>query len=100
VKPVIYHPEASAEFDAAAERYESLAAGLGGSFIDEVEAIVARIEESPGQFPVWPGNPRFQKAVLPETFPFVVFFRELNDCVRILAVAHGARKPGYWARRR
>jgi hypothetical protein len=23
-----------------------------------------------------------------------VFFRELNDCIRIVAVAHGARKPG------
>jgi toxin ParE1/3/4 len=100
VKPVIYHPEASAEFDAAVERYESLSVGLGESFVDEVEAIVARIEESPAQFPVWQGNPRFRKAVLPETFPFVVFFRELNDCIRILAVAHGARKPGYWARRK
>lgn len=100
MKPVIYHPEVSAEFDAAAERYESLSVGLGESFVDDVEAIVARIEESPAQFPVWRGNPRFRKAVLPETFPFVVFFRELDDCIRILAVAHGARKPGYWARRK
>jgi plasmid stabilization system protein ParE len=99
VKPVVYHPDASAEFDAAVERYESLSVGLGESFVDEVEAIVARIEESPAQFPVWQGNPSFRRAVLPETFPFVVFFRELNDCIRILAVAHGARKPGYWARR-
>jgi hypothetical protein len=74
VKAVIYHPEASVEFDAAVERYESLSVGLGESFVDEVEAIVARIEESPAQFPVWQGNPRFRKAVLPETFPFVVFF--------------------------
>ena len=100
MKPVIYHPEASAEFGAAVERYESLAVGLGESFVDEVEAIVTRIVESPAQFPVWQGNPRFRKAVLPETFPFAVFFRELNDCIRILAVAHGARKPGYWARRK
>jgi hypothetical protein len=50
----------------------SLSAGLGGSFIDKVEAIVARIEKSPAQFPAWPGDPRFQKAVLPETFPWVV----------------------------
>jgi toxin ParE1/3/4 len=100
VKPVVYHPEASAEFDAAVERYESLSVGLGESFVDEVEAIVARIEESPAQFPVWQGNPSFRKAVLPETFPFVVYFRELKDCIRILAVAHGARKPRYWARRK
>jgi hypothetical protein len=41
VKPVIYHPEASAELDAAVKRYESLSVGLGESFVDEVEAIVA-----------------------------------------------------------
>ena len=99
MKPVIYHPEARAEFDAAADRYESHSVGLGNSFIDEVEAIVARIAESPAQFPVWHGNRRFRKAVLPETFPFVVFFRELDDHIRIFAIAHGARKPGYWARR-
>ena len=52
MKPVLYHPEASAEFNAAADRYESLSAGLGDSFIDEVAAVVARIEESPAQFPV------------------------------------------------
>jgi hypothetical protein len=79
VKPVIYHPEARAEFDAAAERYESLSVGLGESFVDAVEAIVARIEEAPAQFPVWEANPRVRKAVLPETFPFVVFFREMES---------------------
>ena len=94
MKPVIYHPEASAEFDAAAERYESLSIGLGESFIDEVEAIVARIEEFPAQFPVWQGNARFQKAVLPETFPFVVFFRELDDCVRIRTGERGGKAIG------
>ena len=40
--PIIDHPEASAEFDAAAERYESLSVGLGESFVDEVEALVTR----------------------------------------------------------
>ena len=29
LKPLIYHPEASAELDAAVERYESLSVGLG-----------------------------------------------------------------------
>jgi hypothetical protein len=94
VKPVVYHPEASAEFDAAADCYEALAVGLGNSSIDEVEAIVGRIAESPGQFPAWQGNRRFQKAVLLETFPFVVFFRELDDHIRILAIATAPASPG------
>lgn len=47
MKPVIDHPEARAELDAAAIGYESLSTGLGNSFIDEVETIVDWIEESP-----------------------------------------------------
>jgi hypothetical protein len=42
--------------------------------VDELEAIVARIEESPAQFPVWQGNPRFRKAVLPESSRSSCFF--------------------------
>jgi hypothetical protein len=61
--------------------------------MDEVETIVAalRIARS---IPRLAMQPRFQKAVVPETFPFVVFFRETNDCIRILAVAHGVASPG------
>jgi hypothetical protein len=49
--------------NACCQRYESLSVGLGESFVDEVEAIVARIEEAAAQFPVWEANPRVRKAV-------------------------------------
>lgn len=32
-------------------------------------------------------------------FPFVIGYRDLGDVVRIDAVAHTRREPGYWARR-
>lgn len=94
------HPEAQVEFDAAADLYEARSAGLGETFIVEVDAIIARISEAPLQFPRWRDRLPYRKAILPETFPFVVFFREQDDHIRILAVAHGARKPGYWRHRR
>jgi hypothetical protein len=74
VKLVLYHPEASAELAAAADRYESVSLGLGAAFVDEVAALVARIEEFPGQFPVWRGNPRFSKGGPPGDVPLCRVF--------------------------
>jgi hypothetical protein len=50
-------------------------------------------------FPPWRDNLPFRKAVLLRRFPFVVFFQDLEDEVRVFAVAHGKRRPGYWLRR-
>ena len=74
MKPVIYHPDAKAEFDAAADRYESLSVGLGESFIDEVEAVVARIEEAPAQFPVGKATHAFERRFSPRRSPSSCFF--------------------------
>jgi toxin ParE1/3/4 len=35
-----------------------------------------------------------------QRFPYVVFYREVDDRVEVIAVAHGAREPGYWRNRR
>jgi toxin ParE1/3/4 len=97
---VIYTPEARAEFDAAADWYGSRSIKAGDEFITEIEAIEARISESPAQFPVWEIDPNFRKAVLPETFPFFVYFEEVDPgTILIMAVSHGHREPGYWLRR-
>jgi len=33
-------------------------------------------------------------------FPYIVYFREKADRIEVMALAHGARAPGYWMRRR
>jgi plasmid stabilization system protein ParE len=33
-------------------------------------------------------------------FPYVLFYRELSDNIEVTAVAHGAREPGYWLKRK
>jgi plasmid stabilization system protein ParE len=42
---------------------------------------------------------RFRRAVA-QRFPYVIFFRELPDSVEVIAVAHAAREPGYWLKRK
>jgi hypothetical protein len=44
---VEFHPEAMAEFRAAAEHYEEQHSGLGSRFISSVEVAGAHIAEAP-----------------------------------------------------
>jgi plasmid stabilization system protein ParE len=99
MKPLVLAPGARAEFDAAAEWYESQAAGLGVGFVHCIDEALQRIAESPCGFPKWDVDNRFRRVVT-RKFPYLVFYRELADCIEIIAIAHGAREPGYWLKRR
>jgi hypothetical protein len=41
-----------------------------------------------------------RRALFPRPFPYVVFFYVMQANAIVLAVAHGRRRPGYWAERR
>ena len=100
--PVRIEEEAVAEVEGAALWYEARRSGLGREFYGAVEEAVsfasdfplagARIEEGPSsdliirRFPV-------------RKFPFHVVVLERSDHLRVLAVAHDRRRPGYWRTR-
>jgi hypothetical protein len=52
VMQVIFTPMARAEIVDAHDWYETRHSGLGSRFLEEVGAIVLRVEENPHQFPV------------------------------------------------
>jgi plasmid stabilization system protein ParE len=87
------HPEAIAEARAAREWYEVRNAEAAEAFMAELDLAIERIEEAPGQWLPYLANTR---RYLLRRFPFFVVFREANDRVQILAVAHARRRPGYW----
>jgi toxin ParE1/3/4 len=97
VKPVVFHPEAEAEFVAAVAYYEGQRAGLGLDLQAEVENAVARIPHNPQLCPLHK-NTQFRKWVL-RRFPYTIFYLELDSIIWIAAVAHQKRKPGYWQTR-
>ena len=99
MKPTIFAPAARAEFEAAAEWYETHADGLGERFVSCVGEIIGRIEASPAGFPIWDGDRRFRRAVA-QRFPYVIFFRDFPDSIEVTAVAHAARDPEYWLKRK
>ncbi len=62
------------------------------------EALQA-IEETPSGFPRWERDRRFRRFTM-QRFPYLVFYRDLDDRVEVVAIAHGAREPGYWRKRK
>lgn len=90
---------AEQELQNAAQHYENARAGLGVEFLQELEKLFERIAVNAHAFPKWRDDLPFRKAVLLRKFPFIVFFTEDPETVRVIAVAHGRRPPGYWLRR-
>jgi len=99
MKPAVLAPGAQAELEGAAEWYEGRREGLALRFLSHVDHALTAIEETPSAFPRWEHDPRFRKFVL-QRFPYLVFYRELRDRIEIVAIAHGAREPGYWLKRK
>jgi toxin ParE1/3/4 len=98
MKQVRFPRSARAELEQAVDCYERRRSGLGLDLQAEVETAVRRIEQNPqGGAPY--KNTRFRYRVV-QRFPYVVFYRDLEDAIWIVAVAHGKRRPDYWSRRR
>ena len=101
MKPVRLASEAVGELADSAAWYESRQAGLAVKFIDEFERTLVLISSRPASFPRlldMPPDLDIRRALLPR-FPYALVFIELGGEVRVLAVAHVKRQPGYWLNR-
>jgi plasmid stabilization system protein ParE len=88
-------PEAEEELAAAAQWYEERREGLGIQFITAMDASVAWLAQAPDSCPIWLAGYPYRKLVM-QRFPYVVFFRLVDDVIEIVAFAHAKRAPGYW----
>lgn len=99
VKPVVLLPDSQAELEGASDWYEARRDGLGLRFLLHLDEALQSIGEAPAAFPRWKQDSRFRKFTL-QRFPYLVFYREFDDRVEVVAIAHGAREPGYWRKRK
>ncbi len=90
-------PEAEQELASARAYYEAEREGLGDEFLQEMEAVADRIAALPNRFPIIRGTE--MRRALGRRFPFMLVFKVRGEVVRILAVAHQHREPGYWRTR-
>jgi plasmid stabilization system protein ParE len=96
VKRVVFHVEAEAELSSAAARYETHRSGLGLEFIVEVERATRALVSYPK---IGHRFSRRLRRVLVRRFPYGLLYRIDADAIRIVAVAHVRRRPGYWRHR-
>lgn len=95
----IVRREAELEISAALDWYESERPGLGLELASEIEKVFRDLFNRPEAWPIWrPGYPYRKRPM--ERFPYVIFYRVTESEIRVIAVAHAKRKPGYWTRRK
>ena len=92
------HPEAREEFREAAEFYRERGGNaLALALLEDFEHAAALLLEHPRLGAIWrPGRRRW----LLTRFPYALIYTVSGDQIRILAVAHHSRRPGYWRGRR
>ena len=97
MKPIIIHSEAIAELDDAIAYYDDQKIGLGLIFLAAVEYATDKIQQNPNLAAIY--NATGLRRYVIQRFPFVIFYEELEECLWIVAIAHGKRKPNYWRQR-
>ncbi|MBF0410904.1 MAG: type II toxin-antitoxin system RelE/ParE family toxin [Candidatus Riflebacteria bacterium] len=91
-----FHPSARLDLNQAVDYYEGSQLGLGYEFLEEVYATIGRIIQYPN---AWGKLSRRTRRCLTQRFPYSVVYQIKEKHVRIIAIAHSHRRPGYWLNR-
>lgn len=96
VKKTEVHPEARAEITGSLGYYKEKDPTVAEDFDVTIDAAVLLIAAKPNTWPTYLHSTR--RYVL-NRFPYSIIYREHNDAIQIIALAHHRRKPGYWSKR-
>ena len=90
-------PLALAELhDAAAFYMEKANVELGLAFVAEFERTTNLVLENPMRGAIFRGD---RRRYLLRRFPYSIIYQVTAEELRVVAVAHHRRRPGYWANR-
>lgn len=78
-------------------RYGRQNQSAGLSFLEEVERAIAQILEQPAACPVL--HPEGVRRKVLHRFPYRLYYVLESEKIRIVAIGHHKRRPGYWVRR-
>lgn len=91
-----FHPAVRDEIDDAHDWYEQRRPGLGNDFLDELQRVIAEITANPARYGF--ADTDIREGSLTR-FPYAVYYRALDDHIRVLAVYHTSRDPSGWQSR-
>jgi len=95
---VIFHRLAAREARTAARWYARHNPAAATRFQLAVDQVVQRIAATPDQGAPFRGAYRWMRV---RRFSYVLYYEIIDPSqVRVYAVAHTSRRPGYWLRRR
>jgi len=95
-KRVEYHEGATADVKNAVAWYQKRSPKAALDFIEELHRAAETIREAPDR---WPKGRNETRRFLLWRFPFAVIYSDQESMITIWAVAHGSRRPDYWAPR-
>ena len=91
------HPGAESDLREAAEYYrERAGAALAQAFFAEFENAMGLLLQHPLLGALWLHGKR---RLVMKHFPYAVIYTVADRGIRVLAVAHQSRRPGYWRKR-
>ena len=90
------HSDVYDEIEAAKRWYENQVEGLGERFEQELDRAMLCIREFPG---TWPQYTAGTRRFFLHRFPFAVVYLYDEKIIRVFALMHLRRKPGYWRKR-
>jgi plasmid stabilization system protein ParE len=98
---LIIFDEAQDEIDEIVAWYARRDPVVAQRLMDLFTNAVERIAQKPNQFPLLEmrRNPGDIRRVRLKGFPAYIGYQVLEDEIHVFAVAHTARKPGYWKSR-
>jgi len=96
--PVRPNAEAEEEFGYYIRWYEAESTGLGDRLWSEIQAAIDLIAEYPatGESVRRVAARRRVRQVPLRHFPFRLVYREFEEHLEVVALAHTSRKPRYW----
>ena len=90
--------DAQLEVDEAVAYYNQRGVNLGLRFLVALDSAKDKIAASPKMWPLFKRSKnRFFRL---KRFPYLVVYREFDDVIVIVAVAHERRRANYWRRRK
>lgn len=94
---VEFHPAARLEVEQTHAWYGARSEAAADGFLLEIESALDEIAEAPNR---WPRHLHVTRRFVLRRFPFSVVYVASGASIRIVAVAHAKRRPGYWRVRR
>lgn len=89
-------PEAEMDLQDAYSYFEHCKIGLGADFMDCVGDSLAKVSSNSEQYAVIYKSIR---RALIHRFPYVIFYKVIDDVIVVFAVLHCAREPKTWLTR-